>query len=218
MSYSKSPTFMPTAVAAALLALALSGTPALAQGPVSDVPGPEECVVEPRALPLFPEGVEQRASATPAPLATVPEPPFTTPQGEPADTETVTSVSATVREAIACRNANDFQRAYSLFTQDMLVALFGGPATVDPEIVAAITEKAGPLSRRQQLALLALTDVILLPDGRVGAVVETGNARRAYQDFLIFEQDPASGRWLIDESVALVIPERPQRGTPVGDG
>ncbi len=182
-----------------------------------DVPSPEECVVEPRSLPLFPEGVGQLASATPAPLATEPEPPFTIPQGEPADVETTTGVSATVREAIACRNANDFQRAYALFTQDMLVSLFGGPATVDPEVVAAIAEEAGPLSRRQQLALLALTDVILLPDGRVGAIVETGNARRAYQDFLIFEQDPASGRWLIDESVALVTPERPQRGTPVGD-
>jgi hypothetical protein len=211
---------MPAAIVAALLALALSGTHALAQGPVSNVPGPEECVIEPRALPLFPEGVGQLASATPSPLAIELEPPFTIPQGEPADVETTTGVSATVREAIACRNGNDFQRAYALFTQDMIVSLFGGPATVDPEIVAAIAEKAGPLPRRQQLALLTFTDIVLLPDGRVGAVVETGNTRRAYQDYLIFEQDPASGRWLIDGSVALVTPERPHRetvpGTPEG--
>lgn len=208
---------------ALLVALAAPDATVFAQTPTPtelDVPAPEECMVEPRALPLFPEGVGQLASATPAPLAPEAEPPFTIPQGEPADVETTTGVSATVREAIACRNANDFRRAYALFTQDMIVSLFGGPATVDPEIQAAIDEEAAPLARRQQLALLTLTDMVLLPDGRVGAVVETANARRAYQDYLIFEHDPASGRWLIDESVALVTPERPHRdmveGTPTG--
>jgi hypothetical protein len=208
MFHQKSPACMRAAIAAALLTVALFGTSARAQGPVSNVPAPEECTIEPRALPLFPEGVGQRASATPAPLAAAPDSPFTIPQGEPADVETTTGVSATVREAIACRNANDFRRAYALFTQDMIVSLFGGPATVDPEIQAAIDEEAVPLARRQQLALLTLTDMVLLPDGRVGAVVETANARRAYQDYLIFEHDPASGRWLIDESVALNEGER----------
>lgn len=218
MFHQKPPRCMRAAIAVTLLAVAISGTSALAQGPVSNVPGPEECMVEPRALPLFPEGVGQRAAATPLPLATAPEPPFAIPQGEPADVDTTTGVSATLREAIACRNANDFRRAYALFTQDMLVSLFGGPATIDPEIRTAIEEGAAPLPRRQQLALLTLTNIILLPDGRVGAVVETGNSRRAFQDYLIFEQDPTSGRWLIDESVILSTEERPQRGTPVGDG
>ena len=53
------------------------------------------------------------------------------------------AIAATVREAIACRNAGDFLRVYTLFTQDMLVALFGGPATVDPEVRSAVAKNRG---------------------------------------------------------------------------
>lgn len=173
-----------------------------------DVPSPEECLVEPRAFPLFPADVGQRAAATPAPLATEPEPPFVRPEGEPADDETVAAVTATVREALACRNGNDFLRASALFSQEMIVALFGGPATIDPEIRATVVEEVGPVPKRQRIGLVSIEDVVLLPDGRVGAMVDTGNARRSFQDYLFFAHDPESGRWLIDETVALVTPER----------
>ena len=99
-----------------------------------DVPSPQECQIAPRSFPLFPAGVGQRAAATPLPLATPPATSFVPPQGEAADAETVAAVTATVREAIACRNGNDFLRAYALFTENMIVSLFGGPATIDPEV------------------------------------------------------------------------------------
>nr|MBA3451098.1 hypothetical protein [Chloroflexia bacterium] len=168
-----------------------------------DVPAPEECQIAPRPFPLFPAGVGQRAAATPAPVATPPAPPFTPPAGDPADTETVAAVTATVREALACRNAGEPLRAYSLFTQDMIVALYGGPATIDPELRRAVVEGPTPIPRARRLAIVAIDDVVILPDGRTGAVVATETARRTFRDYLIFEQDPASGRWLIDESVPL---------------
>lgn len=212
----KLPNCLHAVAAAALLTVALPAAGALAQATPTaielDVPTPEECLVEPRAFPFFPEGVGQRAAATPAPLATEPEPPFTNPTGDPASEETVTAVTATVREALACRNGNDFLRAYALFTQDMLVSLFGGPATIDPEIRAAITEEAGPVQRRQRVGLVSVTEVTLLPDGRVGAVVDTASARHLFQDYLFFVLDPASNRWLIDETVPLVTPQRPTHG------
>jgi hypothetical protein len=182
-----------------------------------DVPAPEECQVEPRPLPLFPEGVGQLTAATPAPLPAAPEPPFTLPEGEAADAETVAAITATVREALACRNGNDFLRAYALFTQEMLVALFGGPATIDPEIAAAPAESPGPLPSRQRLALTAITGPVLLPDGRVAAVVDTRGARYAFRDLLIFEEDPTTGRWLIDDQVRLpaqAVPRRASDATP----
>lgn len=208
------------ALGAALL-LASGGGSTLAQvtpPPAElDVPAPEECRVAPRELPLFPEGVGQLTPATPRPLPAEPAPPFALPEGAPADPETVTEITATVREALACRNANDFPRAYALFTQEMLVALFGGPATIDPEIVAAIEEAPGsllpsPLPPRQRIALTAVSGAVLLPDGRVAAIVDTRGARLAFRDALFFEEDPATGRWLIDAQVRLPAGDLPRRG------
>jgi hypothetical protein len=165
-----------------------------------DVPAPDECQIEPWQGPLFPESSGRIPPATPAPLQTAPAPPFTPPEGEPADAETIAAVSATAREAIACRNANDLPRAYALFTQEMVTALFGGPATIDPEIMAALVEEQRPVPRRQRLAITDVTEVTLLPDGRVGAIIATSAPRREFRDYLIFEQDPATGQWLIDEA------------------
>jgi len=190
--------------------LALSAPAASAQGTptatVLDVPAPEECQVAPRPFPLFPVGIGQRAAATPAPIVTAPEEPFAPPAGEAADAETVAAVTATVREAVACRNAGDYPRAWALLTQDMIVALFGGPATVDPEVRTAVVEGPRPVPRARRLAVVSVSDVIKLPDGRVGAVVDTRNARRAFRDYIVFELDLTTGRWLIDATEALPTP------------
>ena len=188
--------------------------PALAQGTATpaalDVPAAEDCQVGLPPLPLFPAGVGQRAAATPAPIVTATEEPFAPPAGATADAETVAAITATVREAIACRNAGDFLRVYALFTQDMLVALLGGPATVDPEVREVVAAGARPVPGARRLALVAVSDVVLLPDGRAGALVDTENARRTFRDELFFAFDAASGRWLIDAAVPLPAPEAPR--------
>lgn len=174
-----------------------------------DIPAPQDCQVEPRSYPFFAESSGRSEPATPAPLDTEPAEPFEIPTGEAPDEETAAAVTATLRESLACRNANDFLRAYALFTDDMLVALFGGPATVDPDIRALIGDEAlKPVSPRQRIALTAVADMVVLPDGRVGAAVETLNANQTFRDFVIFEQDAESGRWLIDETrvITHVVP------------
>src|SRR5690349_1689693 len=119
-----------------------SGTPEAQGTPVTawDVPVPDECTVEARALPLFPEGVGQREQATPLPSPATPAAAFVVPDGDPVTPEIEAGVLSTVRESIACRNANQMLRAYALFTEPMMVSLFGGPATVDPEIRALIQQ------------------------------------------------------------------------------
>lgn len=171
-----------------------------------DVPLPQECKVEPRAFPFFPDGVGQITAATPAPVEAAPAASFEEPTGDPADAETSAAVTATVREAIACRNGNALLRGYALFTQDMLVALFGGPDTVDPEVRATLAEDVGPLPRRQRVALVAVADIVMLSDGRVGAIVETMTSERTFRDYLFFARDAERGRWLIDEVEELPAP------------
>lgn len=167
---------------------------------VWDVPEPDECIVEPREAQLFADGEGQNAPATPLPLPATPQAPFVVPDTDPVTPEIEAAVTATVRESIACRNANQMLRAYALFTQPMIVSMFGGPATVDPEIRALIRQgdELGPLPRRQRVALLQVSEVGHRPDGRIGAIVTTGTADRLFQDYLVFVYDASSGRWLID--------------------
>jgi hypothetical protein len=193
-----------------------SGEATLAQDPATpvpqatpttawDIPTPDECTVEPRSFPMFAEGVGQREPATPLPLPVTPAPEFAAPDGDPVTPEIEAAVVATLRESIACRNANQMLRAYALFTEPMLVSLFGGAATVDPEIRALIRQgdELGPLPRRQRVALLQVSQVAHVPDGRIGAIVTTGTADQIFQDYLVFTYDAASSRWLIDDAVLL---------------
>ena len=83
------------------------------------------------------------------------------------------------------------------------MALYGGPATIDPEFRLVMTEGARQIPPARRLAIVAIDDVIILADGRAGAVVTTETGRRAFRDHLIFERDAESGRWLLDESVPL---------------
>lgn len=206
----------------ATLLVAGSGAAALAQETATpapqgtpattwDVPAPEACTLEPRAFPMFPAGVGQREPATPLPLPATPAPAFVVPDGDPVTPDIEAGVLATVRESIACRNANQMLRAYALFTEPMIVSLFGGPATVDPEIRALIQQgdDLGPLPRRQRVALLQVSQIAHRPDGRIGAIVTTGTVDRIFQDYLVFTYDAASGRWLIDEVKLLASESTP---------
>jgi hypothetical protein len=169
----------------------------------SEAPAPNECQVPLPETIEFPADSMRPVAATPRPISTEPEPPFTPPAGDPADAETADAVTATVREAIACRNAGDYVRMLVFFTPHMLAELYGSPATVDPEVLRGIQEGPRPLPEPRRLRIDAIAEVIVMPDGRVGAVVETSTPRREFRDYLFFMLDVESGRWLIDGSVPL---------------
>jgi hypothetical protein len=193
--------------ATALLALTICHAGALAQGtPVAGdatVPAPEECLIPLPESIEFPADSMRPVAATPAPIVTEPELPFAPPAGEPAAAEAIAGITATVREAIACRNAGDFARSLVFFTPNMLAELYGSPATVDPDVLQGIQEGPRPVPEQRRLRIDAIDEIVTLPDGRVGAFVETSTPRREFRDYLFFVQVPESGRWLIDGSVPL---------------
>jgi hypothetical protein len=200
-------TLLRAVVPAVVLALSLCQASVLAQGTPAaadpNVPAPDECQI---ALPEtieFPADSMRPVAATPRPIITEAETPFAPPAGEPADEETVAAITATVRESIACRNAGDFARMLVFFTPNMLAELYGSPATVDPEVLQGIQEGPRAVPEPRRLRLDAIEEVVALPDGRVGAVVETSTPRREFRDYLFFVLDAESGRWLIDGSVPL---------------
>ncbi|HEU0116919.1 MAG TPA: hypothetical protein VFQ80_19650 [Thermomicrobiales bacterium] len=178
-----------------LSAAAPTGTPAA--GP--SAPPPNECTVAHRALPLLPPGAPGAPAATPAPIAPPASPTsFALPRGEPADAPTIAAVEATVREAVACRNAGDFRRAYALFTDAMLERMFGSDETISPEIAAAIAEAPQHLPRAERLRIVSIGEVTLDADGRASAVVETQSPDGDFRDLLFFVKGPNG--WLIDEA------------------
>lgn len=194
-------------MATILLALSLCPAAAFAQAtPIAsdpNVPSPDECRIPLPESIEFPADSMQPVAATPRPIVTGSPEPFAPPRGEPADEETVASVTATVRESIACRNAGDYARMLVFFTPAMLVELYGSPATVDPEVLRGIQEGPRPVPEARRLRIDAIEDIVTFPDGRVGALVETSTPRREFRDYLFFEFDEEIGRWLIDGSVPL---------------
>lgn len=193
------------AVLAALLGADVAGVAAQATPlPVaSNVPAPDECRIPLPETIEFPADSMRPVAATPRPIATKPESPFSAPTGEPADVETIAAVTATVQEAVACRNAGDYARMLVFLTPNMLAELYGSPATVDPEVLRGIQEGPRPVPEERRLRLDAIDEIVMLPDGRAGAFVETSTPRREFRDFLFFALEPESGRWLIDGSVPL---------------
>ena len=178
--------------------------------PVRDVPAPGECRVVPRSLASL------QALATPAAGAVAPTASTGTalPPGEPADAATVAALTATAREVIACDNAGEALRTLALYSDRYLRQYFATPDAFTPDRYGALATPR-PVDPGLQVALVAVRDARLLPDGRAAAVVvvddptATGGKTRSTSILFFVEQD---GRWLIDGAVEVV--EAGATGTP----
>ena len=175
-------------------ALAQEATPAAGAFPIT--PDPTECQVEPRSVEAF-QAI--RAETTPtavAALATAVEVPL----GQAADAEIVAGVITTVREALACGAAGDVHRVYSLYSEDAIRMV--------PEVVmdAILTWTPEAVPAEERVTLLAVTDVMALGDGRVGAfLVRTHPVSGPDTIYVTFVNE--DGRWLVDDLVHFLLPE-----------
>jgi hypothetical protein len=146
-----------------------------------------------------------------------PDPAFRMPEGEPADDATVDAVLATVWQLGACINAGDFWGRYAaLFTEDYFRRELERFGPIPEEELASMAASPVPLPAEFQVALLAIVDVRMLPDGRVAGLFDIQDPfaggtepSRFYWEFV--QED---GRWLIDEQIMLGPVEPKQIGTP----
>ncbi len=172
--------------------IAAQATPTPAATPANRLSCPVEPVTADRLIAAL-------EAATPQPLATLTM--ETLPAGGPVDQATLEAVTATVTTALDCRNAGNFARVYTLFSDNMIGQVLGNRYTVPPEIVAALQEAPRRVRPPFRVTLVELSDAIQLPDGRVGAVVVTANATHSFTDFLAFVDE--DGTWLIDEAISI---------------
>jgi hypothetical protein len=161
-------------------------------GGILGIADPSECTVAARAIPEV-----EAILATPA--AAMPEAsPTAMPAGTPLDTATTAEVQAALREAVACINTGDILKIIQFYTDDLIRQLLGGVP------IEQIEQQATPtaLTEAQMTELIAISGMVMLPDGRV-AVVVTGDdhSNPAPPSDTMFFIVNVDGRWLIDDFV-----------------
>lgn len=193
------------------LSIALLTGSALAQDATAVVdlsPNPEECVV---ANPRTVEDL-QAIYGTPAPAgageatsaAEQATPDVTTlPPGTPADDATVAAIEEWARINFACGNAGNYLAGLSMVTEEMIRSAVG-ESVYDEDLIATLEASPVPLPEEQQTDLLGVRNVIVLEDGRVGALIDyqahsgqTEGINGHETDFMIFKN--VNGVWLLDE-------------------
>lgn len=157
-------------------------------------PDPAECTVQPRTVDEL-----MRFLATPAGAAQA-TPDILLSEGEPADAEVAAEVTATTRELYACYNANAFLQVFALFTDDYLARSMSSEG-IAPEAIGLFATPIAAQAADERISI-AVRDVQLLPDGRVGATVISrsplGDGAESPSTYIFVERD---GRWLVDDMI-----------------
>jgi hypothetical protein len=115
------------------------------------------------------------------------------PQGTPADEAPMAAVEAIYRTLIACFNAGNDLAAYAFWSDESLRQLPVTSPTTPPT----------PLPEGERIAF-RVTEVRLLPDGRVAAVWDQMSFRSSATVVQILTM--RDGQYLIDETIDIMIP------------
>lgn len=127
------------------------------------------------------------------------------PTGKPADAATAASVRATVNRIIACFNSGDMGRVLALFTSEAIVAIFpwlGQEMADHPEQMRAQFDAGQPVPAESWQRVVAITDIVALPDGRVGAMLVNDDlqSERARPEAIHLILAADGEGWLVDEA------------------
>jgi hypothetical protein len=188
------------------------GLTARAQETTSPVtPDPAECTVTSLTLDGFYAVVGTPVSGTPMAGTegegtgdTEASPtPFTLPTGTPADEATRAAVTDTIRMILACFNAGNYLAYFALVTDTALLANIAEvPLTLEDVSFLQGTPQAADSATWS--TLVAVRDVIVLDDGRVGALIDT----------IFPDEETACGSSTIVEDLEGQFPAE-SMGTPV---
>jgi hypothetical protein len=216
------------ALAAPLLA-GRTGAASNATPPVISpvVPDPAGCTVAPRSM----QDLEALVAAAAEPAESVLGPTAVTiPLGQPVDDANVAEITDVITTSLACFNAGDFRRVLSLATDDAVRGL-AARGILTAESLPFLAAAPQVLPPDQRIALVAVTDVTLLPDGRVGAfgvqIDPTSPPDGVDIDYVVLKRiddtwriDQTVDSWWIDPTIAeraeCAIPELCREWTIVG--
>jgi hypothetical protein len=178
---------------------------------------PSECVAEPRTYEDIAAILALDGEGVPAPAMTQ----ITPPLGDVADAETSISIKEAARQVLACFNAGDIPRAAGLMTENGVRRAYWG-LTIDAEnrelARTRITAPPEPRAEEALVRLITVTDISLLPDGRIAAFVVLNEPLLppAGPETLLFVFANQDGRWLVDDWIdfSIVPPNYGIEATP----
>jgi hypothetical protein len=177
--------------------------PAAAQEATPVVQPPTACRVAPRPAEELAAIV---AVASPVPEFRSVDTAADLPQGEPADAETVAAITDAATEYAGCINAVDYPRLLALMSERSVggvIEEWGGLAEILAETGTPLADAGGTYLIKRVI----VSWVRVLPDGRVGAVVEWKGKNVGEANFEIFVWD--GERWLLDDEISgFVWPEQ----------
>ena len=200
--------------AAAAPIAAQESTPEAAAMMFPLVPDPADCQIEPRstdellALWFTPEG-------TPIPPAT----PMTgadadsvmVPLGPRADEDTSMALTALISNIFSCFAAGDFARATAYFSDDLTRGFGAEPGVSMEDARAFIETPPAPEAMGEQSQIVAISDVMELSDGRVGAIVVESVGGQQDAVYAIFERQ--GDQWVVDELIDFAPAEMEGEGS-----
>lgn len=164
-------------------------------------PDPAACRVDPRTtdevIALW-YGAEGSPAAEPAPPRQAEDADSVTiPVGTAAAAATTEAITATFVEVFACFAAGDFPRALALFTDDLVRSFNPRTSVAEARSFLEAAPEPGPVEEME--LIIAVTDVMALADGRIGAFVVTQGGEGADVGYVIFAR--TGDRWLLDEDI-----------------
>ena len=176
-------------IAAWWLAGTVAGTSA--QSSPGAIPA-AECMVAPRTRQEIAALLADPSTATPAATTAG----KTLPAGEPVAAETAAAMEQIVRMWLACQNAGEPLRAWSLFSDGYLFRLLSRQGGLPGEAFRELATPAPVVA--EATLMLAIEGERLLPDGRFGATVTMSYPSVPMPKRFFFYFTQVGGRLLID--------------------
>lgn len=181
---------------------------ALAQNATPDIPQPAECTVAPipSVDPIVAIWNAEDYAPDPQIAAGV------LPTGAPASDEVTQAVAATLRQLIACSNAGDWARQLAVMTPHGTLFFAPNDQVTAGQLTGFFAGVlATPIPAAQYESDTGVTNVIMLADGRVGAIspAQHEDGKPVYVIFV--EQD---GSWLIDDIIEIIGTGTPEASPP----
>jgi hypothetical protein len=179
------------------------------------VPDPADCTGEPADVNALLD-VWYGAGATPVAVSGASDgmasTEITIPVGSPATDEVIAEVISVVQGVFSCFAAGDSARAFAYFTDDLAREFGPEPGTTREDAEAFMTGTPQPEAEDEESTIVAITDVMMLSEGRVGAFVVERFAGQSSTSYAIFVQQ--DDRWLVDEVIEFSQFDDEEDGTP----
>ncbi len=187
---------------ALMLGVMAFGAPVAAQDATPISPAPELCTL---TAPTY----EQLSSYAASPVAEVaataeatPGAELTLPEGTPLDDATRDAVEQSMIVNVACLNTGSTLLTMAAYSQSALERLIGGSGPISQELYDSLATPEA-IAETDRTVILEFQDMVLLPDGRVAAIIVGDNqgddtSAEGPTLFYLAEQD---GHWYIDDFV-----------------